>query len=190
VGELFVRGKEAAMTTFDLAEVRDFTADIGSRMDGCDIGDGMECTKLTVILRRYADVCREFCDRVRQWGDAVFAGRVEYDPEVEQLWREQGTWLHSQATWAWQCGQNGEGPCHDLEGQTELRVAIDDLDRLLRLWVTPKLAVGPAAKRWRDPDQAPTEEGRRRVAALPPLPPDWEPEDPEQRARFQRLRKS
>jgi hypothetical protein len=68
------------------------------------------------------------------------------------------------------------------DSHVALHAGLWDLDRLLKGWVTPKLAVGPSAKRWRYPDQAATEEGRRRVASLPPLPADWQPVDPRLRA--------
>ena len=43
--------------------------------------------------------------------------------------------------------QRVEGPCYILEGRQTLQSALWDLDRLLRGWVTPKLAVGPSARR-------------------------------------------
>jgi hypothetical protein len=169
-GRLPCRERRAAMTTFDLAGVRDFTAAMDARMERCDTEEGTECAKLDAILRRYAELCREFGDHVRGWGDAVFTGRVDFDPEVERLWREEGSRLRARAMEAWQCGQAAEGTYFILEGLDSLRAAIDELGRLLQGWVTPKLAVGPAAKRWRYPDQAATEEERRRVASLPPRP--------------------
>jgi hypothetical protein len=70
-----------------------------------------------------------------------------------------------------------------------LQAAFSELDRLLNRWVTPKLAVGPSATRWKYPYQAATEEEIRQVAALPPLPADWEPIDLDQRERFRGQRK-
>jgi hypothetical protein len=178
------------MTTFDLAEVRDFTADISTRMNGCEIDEGTECATLDAILRRHADVCREFCDQVRRWRDAIFAGRVEFDPEVERVWREEGARVHSQAMWAWECGRGAEGRCYDLEGQDVLRDAMGDLDRLLGRWVSPRLAVGPAGRLGLIPGYQPTEEGRQRVASLPPLPAGWEPDDRERQAIRREFRSS
>lgn len=39
------------MTTFDLADVRRFTADLDARLDQCDNGEGMECTNFDGTLR-------------------------------------------------------------------------------------------------------------------------------------------
>lgn len=178
------------MTTFDLAEVRNFTADISTRMNGCEIDEGTQCATLDAILRRHAEVCREFCDQVRQWRDAVFAGRVEFDPEVERVWREEGARVHSQAMWAWECGRGAEGRCYDLEGQDVLRDAMGDLDRLLGRWVSPRLAVGPAGRLGLIPGYQPTEEGRQRVASLPPFPAGCEPDDRERQAIRRELRSS
>jgi hypothetical protein len=184
-----VRGKDAAMTRFDLAEVRDFTAGIGTRIDRCLAGAGTECAPMDAALRHFADLCREFCDQVRRWGDAVFSGRVEFDPEVERILKEEGWRLHSRVTEARDRAETN-GMRHDsLSGQNALQAAFSELDRLLNRWVTPKLAVGPSATRWKYPHQAATEEEIRQVAALPPLPADWEPIDPDQRERFRGQRK-
>ena len=48
------------MTTFDLAEVRGFTADLDARMNQCDNGEGLECANLDGTLRHYAVLCCEF----------------------------------------------------------------------------------------------------------------------------------
>jgi hypothetical protein len=178
------------MTTFDLAEVRDFTADIDARMDRCDNGEEMECTTEDIALRRYAEFCCELRDGLRRWGQAVFSGRVAFDPEVERDLLDAARRLYSRALDAYTRGRQSEAPCYTLENLDTLAAALWDLDRLLKGWVTPQLAVGPAAKRWQYPDQAATEAERQRVASLPPLPDDWEPDDPRQRALYRKLRRS
>jgi hypothetical protein len=79
------------MTTFDLAEVRGFAADLDARMDRCDNGEGTECARLDAALRHYVELCCEFREGVREWWREVFSGRVEFDPEVEQAWQD-GSW--------------------------------------------------------------------------------------------------
>ena len=128
----------------------------------------MECAALDAVLRRYSSLCREFCEQVREWGRAVFAGRVEFDPEVERVWREEGSRLHSFAMEAWKCGEAAQGQCDLLEGQGDLLAAIGDLDRLLGRWVTPRLAVGPSARQGLILDPSRAEEVLRRIASLPP----------------------
>ena len=73
------------MTTFDLADVRRFTADLDARMDQCDNGEGMECANLDGTLRQYAVLCCEFCEQVRLWGRAIFYGLAAFDPEVVEM---------------------------------------------------------------------------------------------------------
>ena len=121
------------METFDLPGVRDFTADIHARMIRCDITEGSECAALDADLRRYAELCREFCDQVQQWDDAVFAGRVEFDPEVEHVWKERGWELHSRATEVWKRGQVAEASCDNLEWEPVLQEAIGDSMRCSRI---------------------------------------------------------
>jgi len=182
--------KEVAMTTFDLAEVRGFAADLDAQMDRCDSGDGMECATLDAALLRYADLCRRFRDAVRQWGRAVFAGRVPYDPEVERAWLDVAVPLFKRATGMWQHGQESEGQCYILEGRIFLQAALWDLYRLLTGWVTPKLAVGPSARQGSIPNSLATDRVRRRVASLPPLPANWQPDHLSQRAVYRKPRKS
>jgi hypothetical protein len=178
------------MTTFDSAEVRGFTADLDARMDRCDNGEGMECATLDDTLRHYADLSRGFCDQVRRWADAVFAGQVAFDPEVERLWREEGSRLYSRAMEMWKQGQRADGSCFTLEGHLLLQAALWELDRLLKGWVTPKRSVSPAARRGLTLDPVAAEEVRRRIASLPPLPADWQPADPRQQALYRKLRRS
>jgi hypothetical protein len=144
------------MITSDLSEVSHFTADIDARMD----------RTLDDTLRHYAALCHEFRDGLRRWGRAVFAGRVEFKPEIEQVWLEDGRRIYSRAMAVHASGLKSAGPRATLENLASLEAALDDLDRLLSGWVTPQLAVGPSARRRLMPDHAATEEEIRRVALL------------------------
>lgn len=177
------------MTAFDLAEVRSFAADLDARMNRCDNGEGMECASLDDALRHYAALCCEFRESVRQWGRAVFAGRVAFDPEVERVWLDEGVRLYSRAVETLAYGQQAEGPCYTLDGQAVLQSALWDMYQLIRKWVTPKLAVGPSARQGLPLIPAVSEEVRRRIDALPPLPADWQPSDPRQQSQLKRLRR-
>lgn len=176
------------MTTFDLDEVRGFAADLDSQMDRCDNGEGMECATLDAALHHYAKLCCKFREGVREWGRAVFSGRVEFDPEVEMAWVTEGRRLFLRAFEIWNGGQKSQIPCYMLEGQVMLQAALWDLYRLLTPWVRPKLAVGPAARLGGGLDPAKAEEARRRIASLPPLPADWQPDDPRQQSLYRKLR--
>ncbi len=176
------------MTTFDLAEVRRFAADLDARMERCDNGEGMECSNLDGTLRHYARLCCEFSEQVRQWGRSVFAGQVAFDPAVEQIWLEGAIRLYRRASELWAYGQEKEGVCFVLEGGAALGSALWVLERMVVHWVTPKRAVAPLARQGLSSTQAAKEETRKRVEALPPLPADWQPADPRQQVRFRQLR--
>lgn len=176
------------MTTFDLVEVRGFAADLDARMDRCDDGEGMACATLDAALRHYADLCCKLRDGVREWGQAVFAGRVAFDPEVERVWQTEGRRLFTRSVGMYVSAQRAEGPCYVLDGQAALGSALWNLQLLLDRWVSPRLAVGPSARLGAGTDPVVIKEARRRVQALPPLPADWEPDDPHQKARYRRLR--
>jgi hypothetical protein len=182
--------KEKAMTTFDLADVRRFTADLNARMDKCDNGEGMECANLDGTLRHYAELCCEFCQRVRAWGRAIFYGHAALDPEVEKLWFDEGIQLYRRASELWAYGREREGECFVLEHGAALGAALWQLQRLMSTWVTPKLAIAPGARNgFGSMTQAAKEEVQKRIDALPPLPADWQPSDPRRRALFRKLQK-
>jgi hypothetical protein len=144
------------MIPSDLSGVSNFTADIGMRMD----------RTLDDTLRLYADLCREFRDALRQWGRDVFAGRIEFQPEVEQAWLEGGRRIYSRAKDVYDSGLKSARPRDTLENRTALETALNDLDRLMTSWVTPRLAVGPSARRRLMPDQTTTEEELQRIQSL------------------------
>lgn len=176
--------------TFELADVRDFAADLNARMDRCDNGEGMECSSLDATLRHYAALCCEYLDKVRQWGREVFAGRVAFDTEVERVWRDEGNQLYGRATEILLYGQTAEVECFTLDGQDALQSALWELYHLLDGWVTPKLAIGPSARQGLALDPEAAEEALRRLESLPPLPNGWQPDDARQRWRYRKLRTS
>lgn len=178
------------MTTFDLADVRRFTADLTARLERCDNGEGMECANLDGTLRNYAVLCCEFCERVRQWGRAIFYGQAAFDPEVERLWLDEGMELYRRANALWANGQEIEGECFVLQNGAALGSALWRLERLLATWVTPKRAIAPLARYGVAQSEAAKVEAQERIASLAPLAADWQPTDPRRQPLFRKLEKS
>lgn len=176
------------MTTYDLAEVRFFTADVDARMNRCDNGEGMECANLDGTLRQYAILCCEFHEQVRRWGRAIFYGQAAFDPAVENLWLSEGQELFRRASQLWDHGQEMEGECFVLESGAALGSALWRLERLLNAWVTPRPAVAPLARYGIPMTPAAKEEAQKRIAALPPLAADWQPSNPRGRHLLKKLR--
>ena len=176
------------MKTFDLAEVRAFVDKIDTSIDQCDNGEGMECSNLETSLSQYAKLCRQFCQEVREWAVAVFSGRSSHDPEVESLWKSRGTLLRYRAVEALIYGTSQTEVCYPFAGEAVLGSALRDLERLLDLWVSPALAVGPSARQ--RPNLSPDALAviRKQLTALPPLGADWEPGTPGQKQRLKKLR--
>jgi hypothetical protein len=175
------------MTTCNLAEVRAFTADVDARMDQCDNGEGVYWATIDATLKLYAQLCCEFTEGVRHWGREIFAGRLAFDPEVETVWRHKGEALRRRAeNWLALGRLDGVQPCYELENLNALEAALGRLQILLDEWLTPKRALGPGARQGSPLSPAALEEARWRLDALPPLPADWEPDDPWQKAAFRR----
>jgi hypothetical protein len=177
------------MTTFDLAEVRGFTADLDTSMNHCDNGEGIECANLDETLKHYAVFCCQFCEGVRRWGRAIFYGQAAFDPEVEKLWRIKGIELLRRASALWAYGQERKGECFVLDNGAALGSALLWLQRLYSPWVTPKPAIAPLARHGVALTPATKEEVQKRVDALTPLPKDWQPADPGLRSIFRKMRR-
>jgi hypothetical protein len=178
-----------SMATFDLADVRRYTDALDARMDQCDNGEGMECANLDGTLRHYAVLCCEFCEQVRRWGLAIFYRQASFDPEVEKLWFDEGMALYRRASGLWEYGQEREGECFVLDNGASLGSALWRLERLLFSWVTPKPAIAPLAQHGIVLTQSAKEEAHKLIAALPPLPANWEPTNPSRRTLFKKLQR-
>ena len=134
------------MTTFDLAEVREFTATIDARLKQCDNGEGMGCSSIEGSLRHYATECRKFRQEVCNWALAVFSGRIVFDAKVEEFVLKEGQRLLGRAVAKAEYADRMEYGCYMLEGRVALKDALMDLARLLNPWVRPQLSVGPAPR--------------------------------------------
>jgi hypothetical protein len=207
------------MTTLSVSGVRSFTSNLIDRMDRYDISEPIESATpdaaspryddlattnqpsfgtsmaipivaLDAALLHFAEWCGEFRYEVRQWKQAVFTGREVYDHAFDSELRNAGSRLSARAHKILEFCQRFTRTCDPLNGQSELQDALRDLDKLLKGWVTPKLAVGPGPRRWSMPDSDPTDETRQAIKSLPPLPADWEPDDPDQKAIYRELRNS
>ncbi len=174
------------MTTFDLVETRSFFADLESRMDRCDNGEGMECANLDESLTHYAEICCEFYTRMREWGHAVFIGKVAYDPAVEKTWIDEGRKLYLRARNMAMDGKKAETPCYILYGQPSLEASLWHFEQMLTHWVSPRLAISPGARQ-SDALRDGALEAKKSIEALPSLPADWKPADAGQQMRFKKM---
>ena len=145
-------------------------------------------TMLDAALRDHAELCHEFTETVRAWRQAVFSGRIEFDPEVETVVLAEGARLAARIEDFWNRGAKPGPVTLDLTDPFAPQPPIERLNHSLRHWVRPQLAVGPGPRNWMYLTPEMIEEGRRRIAKLPPLPADWMPDDSEQQARSRKLR--
>ena len=98
--------------------------------------------------------------------------------------------LFSRAMQLWEIGRSAEVPCWDLSGQSRLEAALWNLHQLRDGWVTPKLAVGPSARQGYPGSAAEQKALRQKIAALPPLPANWTPDDQRQSLLFKQMHAS
>lgn len=175
------------LATLDFVGVRRFTDDMNANLLRCDNGEGMECNTLEKSIETYVRLCKTLRECVNRWAMAVFAGDVAFDARVGELLRDETKALLARAGKVAERGRTLEGPCYFFEGLNALHRHMQDLQDLLREWVSPRLAVGPA------PRVKIPEETRRLIAErlleLQPLPSDWTPTDPEQLAFFRKQQK-
>jgi hypothetical protein len=158
------------MTTFDVNEVRNFTASLNAQLDRCDHGEGTECITLDAKLMSYATRCREYREKVLQWGLEVFRGHVAFDAETDSIWRAEGKNLLARASDFLRCGDLALEDCCDLAGYRALGYVVQELQRLLDTWVTPARAVGPSARLGLALGSTEAQEVLKRIEGLPPMP--------------------
>jgi hypothetical protein len=153
------------MRTYSVNEVRSFVANnLTPRPTSPkkpDIDD---------LLNSYSHVCSSYLDETRCWGHAIFAGRLELDPEVERLLRSAGERLLRSM------GEFLLPPLASDDSLTSSKAwqsftsARHDLERFMRLWVTPQRSVSPSARIGFGNEPTLAEEALRRLASLRPHP--------------------
>lgn len=174
------------MTTFDLKQVNKVAETVNAEMDQCGHGEGVNCATIETIVTCYANGCCSFMQQFRKWTNDVFAGRVAHNEQAERSWQLELTKLRDRAMQLANYVTQAESMCHSLDEENRLCAVIYDMDWILQNWVSPKLAVGPSARRVLKPELV--EAARRRVAALKPLPKDWKPYGEDQQKMYQKLR--
>jgi hypothetical protein len=134
------------MKTFDYEQVTAVIQPLKAKFDDCAHGEGDACVRLDKQMDCCAAICLEAAEQVVDWAHNVFAGEVAFDPVVENVWRTELQQIHSRAIKLWMVGRRAETPCWELPAQDKLASALWRLNWLLDKWVTPQLAVGPAAR--------------------------------------------
>lgn len=175
------------LATYDRESVRAFAIDLTHRMERCDNGEGTQCATLEDILRLHADLCYKYHADVRAWAREVFTGRIPFDTETDQLFRAAGERLYNRSVSLYEDARTFEQPCCMTGTQATLSDAIWRLHPIVTDWTSPLLAVGPSARYGLTESPAVLAAIRERLDALPPLPADWQPLDPEQQARFRMM---
>lgn len=155
------------MKTFDYQQVEAVLSPLMAKLDDYAHGEGNQCETIDKRLDSCAEICLEAHQSVATWAQDVFAGRVVFDPQAEQLWKTRLAHLYTHARGAWQAGRRAEVPCWSLPGQTKLDSALWHLSYLLQNWVTPGPSVAPSPRAAALID-APTRDAiRRQLATLP-----------------------
>ena len=169
------------LMTFDISSVQRFADNLAGLQTDCN-GEGMVCSDLDEKIRCQSNVCVQLLNAIRSWAREVFTGRIESDPAVETLFRQEIGRVLSEAVPLVRFANNVKSPGFVLEHLDGLAEAVSNLERMTNPWVSPGKSISPA------PRMAPTEEAdkqiRERISELPPLPEGWEPNDPRQLRRF------
>lgn len=134
------------MKTFDYEQVKETLSPLKAKLKECAHGEGNQCETLDNHLDCCANICVEVHAALVTWAQNVFAGRVAFDRDAENLWRAEVGQIYAQARHIWKLGRKAEVPCWDLPGQSKLETALWHLNYLLGNWVTPKLSVGPSPR--------------------------------------------
>jgi hypothetical protein len=134
------------MKTFEYEQVNAILSPLKAKFQDCAHGEGNQCETLDKHLDCWAEICFEVHAAFVTWAKNVFAGKIAFNREVENLWRAELAQIYSQAKKTWQIGRKAEVPCWDLPGQSKLETALWHLNFLLQDWVSPKQSVAPSAR--------------------------------------------
>jgi hypothetical protein len=171
----------------DLPAVRRFTDEMNDRVRRGDNGEGVVRSDLDESIRFHVQLCDEFRTFVDEWALAVFSGRIAFDREVEDLLKREASHLLRRAESVAVRGRAKAEVHYEFAELDALHGRIAGLDYLLKNWVSPQLAVGPAP-RVHVPDAAAAQISER-LEKLPPLPAGWRPNDPQHQAIFEKQRR-
>lgn len=155
------------MKTCDYEQVKAILSPLKAKFQDCAHGEGNHCETLDKHLERCAEICFEVRSALVNWAQNVFAGKVAYDHEAENLWRTEVAQFYAQARKIWQIGRKAEVPCWELPGQSKLETALWHLHFLLHDWVSPKQSVAPSARVTLPLSADQTAAIRRQLAKLP-----------------------
>jgi hypothetical protein len=134
------------MKTFDCEQVNAALSPLKAKFRDCAHGEGNQCETLDKHLDCCAQIRFEVHAALATWARDVFAGKVAFDSEAENLWRAEVSQIYAQAKRIWQIGRKAEVPCWELPGRSKLETALWNLNYLLQDWVSPKLSVAPSAR--------------------------------------------
>jgi hypothetical protein len=174
------------MTTFDFNKVREFADGLNGKLDRCDHGEGDQCATIEKSLELYAECCCSFYITARNWARDVFTGKVAFDATTEQMWLAELERLYTRSMKLSGVIARFQAPCYTLDEGRHLTYALFWLDYLRDNWRTPRLAVGPSARRKLSPENI--AKAKEKLASLPSLPKDWEPSNLDQRVRLHKIR--
>lgn len=119
------------MKTLDLTETRGYVADIFTRLNRCDNGEGMGCATLEESLSLYASECDWFCETVRQQLGSLLVGSTEAGLKSARLWIDEGRSLHVRAKNRLAVGTTMINVCYPFSGEAKLGAALTRLEEVL-----------------------------------------------------------
>ncbi len=133
------------LTTYDLPAVQQFALEIHSRRASCN-GEGMFCSNVDESLGCHFKVCDELIQAVTNWAREVFAGRIEFEPEVERVFKSELERALDDARSCAQFGRSVTTECFNLERLSSLESAVQRIDFLLKNWISPQKSVAPGPR--------------------------------------------
>lgn len=106
----------------------------------------------------------DYCDKIHKWRNDIFRDKAELiEGDEDSLWR-QGKELEQSLLEVIM-------PFYFRNEITFKYLATRyRLERILRNWTTPQKSIAPGPRAWKTMSEKDIEEGRRRLAELPPQP--------------------
>ena len=172
-----------------LDDVPAFAADLRSRVEQCDNGEGNFCSTLDATLAYYAQLCCELNSVVLHWKDGVFTGHLAMNVADDAALHDVTEWLFLRVSQLTGYSSRQLEKCYQFDNLESLQLGAGRLRELLEpKWRTPKLSTAPGPRNRAELSDEDRQDAQGRLADLPPLPADWQPSDRQQQQMYRKLK--
>src|SRR5437879_5754876 len=108
------------LATFDLDGVQRFADELNQQRSKCESVEGLECSQTEHNINCHVKLFQELTSALRRWVRAVFTGKAEFDPAVENILKKEAQRLLESALPVAALGHAMNWDCYEFANLNEL----------------------------------------------------------------------